>query len=111
MDDVTKQSILGALRTLLAAAGAWMATHKYIPADSANEIVGAVMIIIPILWSRWDKLQSERKTQLREVAAVNAGVAVAGTGSVGPTVRPVDVPEIIKTFSPTVVKPQGDSQP
>lgn len=99
MDDVAKQALLSAIRTLLAAAGAWMATHKYIDADSVNEIIGALMIAIPILWGVWDKYQAERKTKAREVIAVNAGVAVAdSTVGATPPVSPADSTKIIAAF-------------
>lgn len=99
MDDVTKQALLSATRTLLAAAGAWMATHKYIDAAAVNEIVGALMIAIPILWGVWDKYQAERKTKAREVIAVNAGVVVAdSTIGATPPVSPADTKKIIAAF-------------
>jgi hypothetical protein len=85
-----------------------MATHKYIDAGAADQIVGAVMVIIPIAWGMWQKYSAEKKTAVREVAAVNAGAAAATMGEVGPTVRTVDVPQIIEKFSPPVVQqPKG----
>jgi len=99
MDDVTKQSLLSAVRTMLGVAGMWMATHKYIDADSVNEIIGAVMIVIPIVWGVWDKHRSEQATKAREVIAVNAGVAVAdSTVGATPPVSPADTTKIIAAF-------------
>jgi hypothetical protein len=101
MDDTTKQALLSATRTLLAAAGAWLATHKYIDAESANEIVGAVMILIPILWGMWDKYRAERKTKAREAVAVNVGIKVAdATIGETPLVTAADAPAVIASGAP-----------
>jgi FtsH-binding integral membrane protein len=84
VDETSKAALLSALRTLLAAGGAWMATHQYIDSAMANEIVGAVMIIIPLVWGAYDKFKVERETKQRETAAVNAGIVIADK-TVGPT--------------------------
>ncbi len=105
MNDAQKHALLSSLRTLLAAAGAWMATHKYIDADAANEIVGAIMIIVPIAWGVWDKYRSEAATKAREAVAVNVGIAVADR-TVGPTapVPAANVPAVIEAFAPVAPK-------
>jgi hypothetical protein len=105
MDDVTKQALLSALRSILAVVGGSLVAHGVINEGAFNEILGAVMVIIPIAWGIVDKYLSEKKTKAREVVAVNAGIAVVATGEVGATVRPADAPEIIKTFAPAVVSP------
>jgi hypothetical protein len=100
MDDASKQALLSAIRSLLIVIGGAMAAHGFINETLVTELVGPIMAIIPIVWGVWDKFNAEKKAAVREVAAVNAGVAVAATGTVGPTVRPADVPEIIKEFAP-----------
>lgn len=104
MNEVDKQALLSAIRTILAAAGAWMATHKYIDADKMNEIVGAIMIIIPIVWGVVNKYKAEAKTQAREAVAVNVGIAVADrTAGATPAVPAANVPAVIEAFTPVVV--------
>ena len=105
MDPVTKESLLSAVRTLLGAGGGVLVAHGYLSSGTANELLGALMILIPIGWGAFQKWQSEKKTQVREVAAVNAGVAVADSGTVGATVRPRDVPAIIANYAPDVHEP------
>ena len=100
-DEAHKQAAWSAVRTLLAAVGAWMATHKYIDADAVNEIVGAVMIIGPLVWGVWDKYKTEAKTKAREAVAVNVGIAVADrTAGLTAPVPPANVPAVIEAFAP-----------
>ena len=106
MNDAQKQALLSSVRTLLAAAGAWMATHKYIDADAVNEIIGAIMIIVPIGWGVWDKYRSEAATKAREAVAVNVGIAVADrTVGVTASVPAAKVPAVIEAFAPVVPTP------
>jgi F0F1-type ATP synthase assembly protein I len=107
MDEVTKQSVLSAVRSLLIMAGGSLATHGYINEGSVNEIVGSVMVILPVVWGIWNKFATEKKTVAREVTAVNAGIAAGTSGEVGETIRPADAPAIIQKFAPPTegVKP------
>lgn len=70
MDDVTKQAVLSAIRSLLAVAGGALATHGLISSDAANEAIGALMVIIPVVWGVWDKYHAEVKTQTRIAEAL-----------------------------------------
>lgn len=114
MDEVTKQAFLSAVRSLLMVLGTSLAARGFVHSDSINDAVGAVMVIIPIVWGVWDKYKAERMTKARETVAVQAGVnaAVAATGPRnGIALFPVtheDAQEIIKTFTPA---PVGDAVP
>ncbi len=99
--------LMGQIRTVLATVGGGLVAHGYINDSTLNLWIGIVMALVPVVWSAYSKFNAEKKTAVREVAAVNAGVAVAATGAVGPTVRPADVPEIIKDFAP----PQTPKEP
>lgn len=103
MDDVSKQMALSAVRTLLAVAGAWLASHKYIDSGSVDQVIGAIMIIIPIAWGMWEKRNSEQKTKAREVVAVNTGIAVSNMqpNQITPPVTAAEVPAVIAAFAPT----------
>lgn len=108
MNDANKHALLSVVRTMLAAAGGWMATHKYIDADTMNEIIGAVMVVIPIAWGIWDKFRSERATKAREVVAVNVGIAVADrTVGLTPAVPSSNTQAVIEAFAP--IAPVGDA--
>lgn len=101
MNDANNQALLSAIRTLLAAAGAWMATHKYIDATAVNEIIGAIMVIVPIAWGVWDKYRAEAATKAREAVAVNVGIAVADrTAGLTAPVPAANVPAVIEAFAP-----------
>lgn len=107
MDNVTQQAVLSAVRSLLIVAGGSLATHGYIADGAVNEVVGAVMVILPLIWGIVNKYTSEKKAVVREVTAVNAGIAAGATGQVGDTIRPADAPAIIQKFAPPTegVKP------
>lgn len=102
MDEGTKQAGLSGLRTIIAVGAGIAVAHGWITSTDATMIAGALVAIAPFAWGIWNQYAAEQKTKAREVVAVNAGVAVAATGTVGPTVRPVDVPTIIKDFAPPV---------
>jgi hypothetical protein len=110
MDNDTSNAILfGQIRTALALIAGALAAHGVISSNTATEIIGVATALVPIIWSVWNKIHTEQKTQIREVAAVNAGVAVAQTGTVGETVRPADVPAIIKEFAPPTAPPTEEA--
>jgi hypothetical protein len=135
MDEGTKQAVLSALRTLLACAGTWLVAKKYIPADSVNEIIGAVMVLIPVAYGAWKHKQAETVAKARDVVAVNAGIAAtvaAVNAGTPPTVsavsarvvrelapepipvdsiKPAAVPAIIEKFSPPAEPAKPKEQP
>ena len=69
-------------------------------------MVGAVMVILPIVWGVVDKIQAERAAKAREVIAVNAGIIIAdATAGQTPLASPATAPAIIAAFAPSAVKP------
>lgn len=103
MNDANKQALLSALRSILIVIGSALAAHGVIGTDAVNEIVGAVMVAIPIVWGIVDKYLSESKTKAREVVAVNAGMSAASAGTSDLVAAP-EAKEIIKEFSPPTTK-------
>lgn len=103
MDDVTKQALLSAVRSLLIVAGSALTAHGYGSDAMMTEIVGAVMVIIPIVWGVIDKIRAEHRTQAREAVAVNVGIAVSNA-TTGPArmVTAINAPAIIKSVAPTL---------
>lgn len=77
MSDVTKAALLSALRSILTVLGSSLVAHGYINDAGANELIGAGMVIAPLVWGIVEKYRAETKTQVRETTAVNAGIAAA----------------------------------
>jgi len=98
MNEASKQALLSALRSILIAAGSSLGL---LSETTLNEVVGAVMVIIPIAWGIWDKFRAEAATQARETVAVNVGIAVADrTAGATPPVPSANVPAVIEAFAP-----------
>jgi uncharacterized membrane protein YebE (DUF533 family) len=106
MNDVTTQQALGAIRTLLGVAAGFLIGKGYVDATTATTVIGAIMVLIPLAWSAWDKHHSEQVTQAREAVAMNVGIAVADrTAGVTPAVQAEHVPAVIKAFASAAVVP------
>lgn len=103
MDNATKQAALSALRSLLVVAGTSLAARGIVTASNWNDIVGAVMVLAPVLWGIWDKFMSERKTTARETVAVQSGYAAAQAEVLpGPAtaISPMTAQGIISAYAP-----------
>lgn len=110
-DESLKQALLSLLRTALAVGGGVLIGKGVIDAATFEQISAALLVLAPAAWGAWGKYKAEQKTKAREVAAVNAGVALAKTEpqAVGDTVRPADVPQIIKDFAPPKEEVKADT--
>lgn len=73
MNTATEQAALGALRNLLSFAAGILVARGVIDEMTALELVGAVMVILPIAWSIWNQYRAEHKTQVREMTAMQIG--------------------------------------
>src|SRR5450759_813680 len=99
MDDQTQQVLFGQIRTALAAIGGALVTQGIVSSGTVNIVLGIIMAIIPLVWSAWAHIQAERKTKVREVIALNAGVVVAdSTVGATPPVSAVDSKKTIAEF-------------
>lgn len=128
--------LLGQVRIIFAAFGGILATlglvtsadvEKWIPI--ALEIAGLLFYLIPAVWSVIMHFRYERKTQVREAVAFNAGQGNAdNTIGPTPTVPVSEVPALIAKIAPqmepipltpvspdvvvpTVIKPPKDGTP
>lgn len=101
-DESLQQALLSLLRTALAVGGGVLIGKGVIDAATFEQVSAALLVLAPAAWGAWEKYKSEQRTKAREVVAVNAGVALAKLEppAVGITVRPADVPQIIKDFAP-----------
>lgn len=106
MNTATTQALLSVLRSLLIVAGSWVTAKGYLSEGNTSELIGAIMVLVPVLWGVWQKYNSERKTKVREVTAVNVGIVVADQ-TVGPTppVSAVVVPALIAAVGELEQKP------
>lgn len=112
MNDATMNVLLGQLRTVLAAIGGLLVARGMITADGLNEIIGAVVICVPAIWSAWQKIQDERAAKAREVIAVNAGIAHAdATAGVTPTASAATAPQIIAAAAAAPAPPIAEVPP
>jgi hypothetical protein len=104
--------MLSAVRSILVAAGASLTAHGVFNADSAGEIVGAIMVIIPLAWGVWDKYRAEKKARDRETVAINVGIVVAdATVGATPLVHVDAVPALIAEVSPFLAVVAGTVPP
>lgn len=74
MQEADKQAALSALRTLLTVIGASLAAHGVINETTFNEVIGALMVLVPLIWGIADKYFAEHKTQIREDEAATAAI-------------------------------------
>jgi hypothetical protein len=96
MDEIQKQAVLSAIRTLLGIAGGYFVGKGLVTEEVMAQVVGAIMALVPLAWGMWNAKRSEERAQEREVVAVNAGIAVADS-TVGPT------PAVSKEQAPAVI--------
>lgn len=102
MTEATKQAILSVIRTTLAALGTILAGKGVIDDATYQQILGAIMVIIPMIWGAWEKFTSEKKTQQREVNGVRAGIAAA----VDPT-NTINTPDVSAQTAKAVISTYG----
>ena len=77
MDNATLQALLSAVRSVLIAIGATLVARGYMTDATVNSVVGALLVLGPLLWGLVQKFQAERSAKEREAVAVNTGIIVA----------------------------------
>jgi hypothetical protein len=112
MNTATVQAALSVVRSVMIAAGAFTVTNGLMTQESFDQLVGAVLVLIPLLWGVWQKFQAERATKAKEVIAVHVGMVVADN-TVGPTppIAPIKVPEVIDAIAPRIILPADSAAP
>ncbi len=83
------------------AAGVWLTTKGYITPEQATSVtataVGGAVAIAPLVWGVVQKVVAEKKTQAREVTAVQAGATLPKDS----TIAPAAVPAVIEEYKVT----------
>lgn len=59
LDGVVAKVVLGIIRHVVAGWGASLVTQGLASQDQVNQIVGAIMVIVPIGFSIYDKMQAQ----------------------------------------------------
>ena len=112
MNPATIQALLSVLRSMLIIGATWFVARGYLSESNAAEIVGAITIMIPVLWAAVQTFFEEAKTKAREVIALTAGIVIAdATVGQTPTVAPADVPATIKAIAPQIIVVSPTVQP
>ncbi len=103
MDDTVKQSIQSVIRTLLAAAGSWLVAKGLLDNATMNNALGAIMVIIPVVWGIWDKYKTASNTKVREANALNVGIALSNQDpNQTPLVPASEAPKVLASMKGTV---------
>ena len=61
-DSIITKVILGWIRHMVGVAGGGLVTSGLLTSDQANQAVGAVMVIVPLAFSAYDKYQAQQST-------------------------------------------------
>jgi len=96
MDQATKDAVLSAVRSLLIVLGSGLVAKGYLSDGVVQQVIGAIMVLLPAAWGIWDKYQVATAAKARDVVAVNAGIALAdSTMGATPRVTALDAAAVI----------------
>jgi len=65
-------------RAVLTAAGGWAVNHGYVQSDQVQQLVGAVLVLLAVAWSLWQKRNAHVDAK-NAVAVVNAQQSTIST--------------------------------
>lgn len=60
-ENVVSKVVLGVIRHIVTAFGGGLVTHGLATQNESNQLVGAVMMLVPIAFSVYDKWQAQGK--------------------------------------------------
>ena len=104
MSEASKTAMFNAIRALSLVVGSWFVQKGWISDADMQIFVGALLIIGPILWDQWESSQIEKKTEQREMNAINTGMVIADktVGLTPPAVDPKEVKGLIEDYKEQV---------
>ncbi|MBI4291339.1 MAG: hypothetical protein HY661_07670 [Betaproteobacteria bacterium] len=108
--NATRQAVLSAIRSILIAIGSSWVTKGYVDSATVDSLIGAAMIIVPVIWGVWDKYRAERLARARETVAVNVGITAANVQGQTALLGAQEARGAIASVAPTISVPKGDSQ-
>lgn len=79
-DKAQVAAIWSAARTLLSAAGGLLVAHGLTSQETMQDVVGAIMVLAPLIWGVVAKFRAESKAKVREHIALQAGVQAEREG-------------------------------
>jgi hypothetical protein len=100
MSESVKQSLLSVLRTMLGFGAGILVARGLLTETEAMELVGAAMVIFPLVWGILNKLRTEEKAQARETVAVEATVRAVKNQANLTVITPAVSQAIIKDYAP-----------
>lgn len=101
MDEASKNAVLSAVRSLLLAVGSILVTRGFLSDGEMQQLVGACMVVLPVIWGMYDKFHAEEKAKAREVVALNTGIALSNRDpNPTPPAAAHEVPALIAQASP-----------
>lgn len=106
MDDVQKQQLFSAIRTIGAYFLGQLVAKKYIDQGIADQLVGVIVLLLPLVWGLLEKANSKRKEDARVVNAVNVGVTVADPTA--PLLSPVEAKAAEASIAPVIQANKGE---
>jgi hypothetical protein len=112
MNRAITPAILSALRWAMAVGGAYVVTKGLMTQESFDQLLGALVVIVPLVWGALQKFAAERAAKKRETVAVAVGMTIADA-TVGPTplIPPIRVPEVIASIAPRIILPADKAAP
>lgn len=108
MDDAQQKAVLSLARYVLAIGGGLVVARGWANDATVQMAIGLVMGAVPLVFGVVTAFRSEKKTQVREAAAVNAGIALSNeTAEPTPAVSPELAKAVIQQYAvqPTEGKP------
>lgn len=74
LDHVIARIVLGQIRHWVTVLGASLVTKGLLTSDQNNQMIGAVMVVVPLLFSAYDKMQAQKAKDAAVLAAAQKKV-------------------------------------
>jgi hypothetical protein len=112
LENPAAQAALSVVRSVLNSAGTILVFNGLIKQEVFDQLLGAAIVITPVLWGMWQKYQAERAAKHRETVAVAVGMVIAdATIGATPLIPPIKVPEVLAAIAPRIIVPIDKAAP
>ena len=106
MDDVQKQQIFSAVRTIVAYMIGQLVAKGMVDSTIGDQLVGLVGLAVPLVWGMMEKVSTKKKEDARAVNAVNVGVTI--TNPQAPMLSPKDAKAVEAEVAPIIQANKGE---
>lgn len=72
LDDLLSKIILGWVRHLVSGLGGYLLAHGYLDAQQSDQMTGAVLVLLPLLLSAYQKWDAQNKANAKIIAAATS---------------------------------------